>query len=97
MKAARGAVGIALPAVFKSETSGTHEPLHWEAPAGPRGHSPGRVGRRYEEVDDYAVTLVQTVLHHPGAKKAALPQLAGQPRPASLRPPPPGLRLPIAK
>lgn len=35
-------------------------------------YSPGRVGGRYEEVDDHAVDHVQAVLHHPGAEKVTL-------------------------
>lgn len=45
-------VGAALPAGKQP----------WAAPQ----YSPGRVGGRYEEVDDHPVRHVQGVLHHPG-------------------------------
>ena len=36
----------------------------------PQRHSPGRVGGRYEEIDDHAVRHVQTMLYRPAAEKA---------------------------
>ena len=44
----------------------------------PQRHSPGRVGGRYEEIDDHAVRHVQTMLYRPAAEKAGYRAQPGQ-------------------
>lgn len=73
---------------FEQGREGKRRALAWG-----RGHSPGRVGGRYEEVDGHPVTHVQAVLHHPGAegrRHAAGRDGSGPP----VQPPPPEPRSP---
>lgn len=61
-----GRLALCAVSVVPANTKTGREPARPRVAA---GHSPGRVGGRYEEVDDHAVTHVQAALHHPGQRR----------------------------